>query len=336
MQQLLVCSNGQVNTYSGQEQNQSLRQALRRALQDQQALVCLDIHLETGDLSPYRDLLSQEFKVSTLIQSNIEEDKDRAKLLEQHGYFYLLVHGLSFDMLTGEASTPKIDIIFGRDFLIIIHRTPLPWLNDLLKSVGTDQSEENIMGRGIARLLHAILDTLVDSYFPVLDDLDNLIDELEDATVTEASNEVQARLFRIKRSLAQMRRVISPQVEVMNSLIIRTGDLIPSDAKPYFADIHDHLVRAFEVLDSYRDLMSGLLDVYLTTVSNRLNEVMKQLTIIATIFLPITFITGVFGQNFGHLPQVEHDNGSLFWLVLAFMGLITLAQLWYFKYRKWI
>src|SRR5947199_7140959 len=98
-----------------------------------------------------------------------------------------------------------------------------------------------------------------------------------------------------------------------------------------FADVHNHLLRAFEVLDSYRDLMSGMLDVYLTTVSNRLNVIMKQLTILATIFLPITFVTGVFGQNFGHLPQVEHDNGYFFWIVLAFMGLITLLQIWYLQ-----
>jgi magnesium transporter len=100
--------------------------------------------------------------------------------------------------------------------------------------------------------------------------------------------------------------------------------------------VHDHLVRAFEVLDSYRDLMSGLLDVYLTTVSNRLNVVMKQLAIISTIFLPITFITGVFGMNFGHLPQVEHDPGSLFWYVIAAMGIITLVQIWIFKRRGWL
>src|SRR5207248_11349504 len=115
------------------------------------------------------------------------------------------------------------------------------------------------------------------------------------------------RIFRTKRYLAQMRRVISPQVEVMNSLITRTGDLIPTEAEPYFADVHDHLVRTFEVLDSYRDLMSGLLDVYLSTISNRLNEVMKQLSIIATIFLPITFITGVFVQIFCISHQVEHE-----------------------------
>ena len=192
------------------------------------------------------------------------------------------------------------------------------------------------MSRGMAFLLYAIFDALTDSYFPVLDDIDGLIDELEDVTVTDTSNEVQVRIFRIKRALAHMRRTLSPQVEVANALVARTGELIPAKAEPYFADIHDHLIRAFEILDSYRDLMSGMLDVYLTTVSNRLNEVMKQLTIIATIFMPITFITGVFGMNFGHLPQVEHDSGALFWITLLGMGIITLMQIWYFRRRKWL
>src|SRR5260370_17464565 len=168
-------------------------------------------------------------------------------------------------------------------------------------------------------LLYAIFDTFIDSCFVVLEDIDDLIDDLEDVTVRDTSTDVQLRIFRIKRALAQMRRVISPQVEVANSLVGRTGKLIPAEFEPYFADVHDHLVRSFEILDSYRDLMSGLLDVYLTTVSNRLNAVMKQLTIIATIFMPITFITGVFGQNFGHFPQPEHDNRSFFLYVLASM-----------------
>ena len=100
--------------------------------------------------------------------------------------------------------------------------------------------------------------------------------------------------------------------------------------------MHDHLVRIFEVIDSYRDLTSGLLDVYLSTVSNRLNVIMKQLTLISTIFLPITFITGMFGQNFGHSPQVDHDAGFNFWIVLGIMIAITVFQLLYFRYRRWI
>jgi magnesium transporter len=286
------------------------------------------------DLAKYTDMLTNEFKLSHLVIDSLEDKLERSKLVEQHDYFYLVVHGLAFDAETGETSTPKLDIVFGCNFLVTFHRSPMPWLDKLLSEART--AESRLLNRGVARLLHAILDTLVDTYFPVLDELDDLVDDLEDATVTDATNEVQARIFRTKRSLAQMRRVISPQVEVMNSLVTRTGDLIPTEAEPYFVDVHDHLVRTFEVLDSYRDLMSGLLDVYLSTVSNRLNVIMKQLAIYATIFMPITFITGVFGQNFGHSPQVEHDAGYNFWIVLGFMALVTILQIGYFKYRKWM
>lgn len=192
------------------------------------------------------------------------------------------------------------------------------------------------MKQGMGHLLYTVLDHLVDSYFPLLDDLDDVIDELEDAAVEKATNEVQSRIFRLKRALASMRRVISPQVELWNAIVIRANDIIDDDLKPYFSDLHDHMVRTYEILDGYRDLLSGLLDVYLSTISNRQNEIMKQLAIISSIFLPITFITGVFGQNFGHPPQVEHDAGFNFWIVLGVMVIISCLQLWYFHNRKWI
>ncbi len=322
----VVWQNGKASTESPPD-------TLPEILRDPHALIWLDI---LGDCGSQETLLQNVFELAPITIQTMCEEKERAKFNEQEHYFYLVMHGMSFDTQTTEASTPKLDIIFGKNFMITSHHESLPWLDSLLEEAQKKSTGEHLMSRGMAFLLYALLDALVDSYFPVLDDLDDLIDDLEDVTVNSTSNDVQVRIFRIKRSLAQMRRVISPQVEVANALVGRTGKLIPAKAEPYFADVHDHLLRAFEVLDSYRDLMSGMLDVYLTTVSNRLNVVMKQLTIIATIFMPITFISGVFGQNFGHLPQVEHDNGSLFWIVLAFMGLITVLQIWYFKKRAWL
>ncbi len=306
---------------------------LQDVLNDPQALVWLDM---VGDCSSSESMLHNVFKLRYITIHTMCEEHERAKFVESDDYFYMVVHGLVYDSANDEADTPKLDIVFSKNFIITAHRESLPWLSSLLETAMKNDPEEHPMSRGMAFLLHAIFDALVDSYFPVLDDIDDLIDDLEDITVTDTSNEVQLRIFRIKRALAQMRRVISPQVEVANSLVARTGKLIPAESEPYFVDTHDHLVRAFEILDSYRDLMSGLLDVYLTTVSNRLNAIMKQLTILATIFLPITFITGVFGMNFGHLPQVEHDNGYLFWIVVAFMGVVTLLQIWYFRRRGWI
>ena len=289
-----------------------------------------------GDPSGIMQRLSASFNLPDAIVEMVRDEASRARLVESHGIYSLVVHSIGFDEQAEDAVDAKIDIIFGQGFIITFHRQTADWLDQLWVSAHKDAGDESLMGRGVARLLHVILDTLVDTYFPVIDRLDDLIDQLEDATVNDTSNTVQVRLFRMKRAVATLRRVISPQVELTNSLITRTGALIPADVEPYFADVRDHTVRVFEMLDSYRDLLSGLLDVYLTTVSNRLNVVMKQLTIIATIFMPITFVTGVFGMNFGHMPQVEHDPGWNFWLVLLAMAIITGAQVWYFRRRGWV
>lgn len=322
----VVWQNGKIDTERPPEK-------LQEVLQDPHALIWLDI---LGDCGPQEALLRNVFALAPITIQAMREKHERAKFIEQDNYYYLVVHGMSFDTQTNEADMPKLDIIFGKNYIITAHTASLPWLDSLVEEAKEKSAVEHLMSRGIAFLLYSLLDALVDSYFPVLDDIDDIIDELEDVTVNSTSNDVQVRIFRIKRSLAQMRRVISPQVEVANALVSRASKSIPPKIAPYFAELHDHLIRAFEVLDSYRDLMSGMLDVYLTTVSNRLNVVMKQLTIIAAVFMPITFITGVFGQNFGHLPQVEHDSGYFFWIVLAFMGLITVLQIWFFKKRGWL
>ena len=330
MQEIFIWDDGKLNT------NCTVNK-LKHARHTPQTLVWLDINIQSEDeLTKYTDLLAKEFQLTPLTIETIKEEKERARLVSQHGYLYLVLHGLEFDQETLEASTPKIDMVFDHDFFITIHRGSFKWLDDLIQSVRENSLTSEIVRYGIGSLLHTVLDHLVDSYFPVLDVIDDVVDDLEDAAVDRATTEVQSRIFSMKRALAQMRRVISPQVEMTNSIIVYTKDYVPPDFQPYFTDVHDHLVRVFEVLDSYRDLMSSLLDVYLSTVSNRLNEIMKALAIVSTIFLPITFITGVFGQNFGHSPQIEHDSGGNFWIVLGVMAAIALAELLYFRYRKWL
>ena len=308
-------------------------QEISASLKQENGVVWADAQ---GNPADQLQRLTELFGLPPAIRETLLDESARSRLLESHGIYSMVVHTIGFDEQAEDAIDCKFDIVFGRGFLLTLHREPAAWLDSLWESAHKDTGAESLMGRGVARLLHTILDTLVDTYFPVIDRLDDLIDQLEDATVNDTSNEVQVRLFRMKRAVATLRRVISPQVELTNSLITRTGDLIPSDVEPYFADVRDHTVRVFEMLDSYRDLLSGLLDVYLTTVSNRLNVVMKQLTIIATIFMPITFITGVFGMNFGHMPQVEHDAGWNFWIVIVAMAAITVGQVWYFRRRNWM
>jgi magnesium transporter len=306
---------------------------MESALQDSQSLTWIDIQ---GNYPLYTSSLHHTFNLPHIFVETLNTEKERSKILNNHESFYLILHGIEFDTSNQQSNTPELNIIFGSNYLITLHQVQYPWLDEIRTSAAHQNDDEHLMGQGMARLLYAIFDSLVDSYFPVIEDIDEQIDALENLTLNAADENVQARIFRTKRALAQIRRVISPQVEVANSLIMRTGNLIPTTLEPYFADIHDHMIRSFEIIDSYRDLMSGLLEVHLSTVSNRLNGVMKQLAIIATIFMPITFLTGVFGQNFTYAPQVVHDNGYAFWFILAGMVLISIAQLWWFKKRGWL
>jgi magnesium transporter len=273
------------------------------------------------------------FGISRLTLEDLVEQNQRAKMEEGDGYYYLVMHALEFARALDRIATPELDIVFSERFLLTAHDVPLPCLTQLKNH---ETNETRPLKRGIDFLLHAITDALVDSYFPVLDELDDVLDELEDTVTSTPTPEVQRRIFTLKRGLAQMRRVVSPQVELFSRLGGRSYHIVSDEAAAYFRDVHDHLVRIFEVIDSYRDLMSGMLDAYLSTVSNRLNEVMKRLTLIATIFMPITFITGILGQNFAYSPQVLHDNGYVFWYVLAFMGLVTVLQVLWFRWKRWI
>jgi magnesium transporter len=320
-------------SHDGAVQADPTPQQITAALQQQGDVVWMDVQ---GDPNVAMQRLTGTFHLPEAIRESVLDDVDRARLLESRDIFSMVVHTIGIDEQLEDAIAHKLNIVFGQGFVVTIHREAEPWLDQLWADAHRYAGEENAMGRGLARLLHSILDALVDTYFPVINQLDDLIDQLEDATVNDTSNTVQVRIFRMKRAVATLRRIVSPQVELANSLITRTGALIPADVEPYFADVREHTLRAFEMLDSFRDLLSGLLDVYLTTVSNRLNIVMKQLTIIATIFMPITFITGVFGMNFGHMPQVQYDSGWNFWLVIAAMIVISVTQVWYFRRRGWM
>ena len=307
--------------------------AVTDALQAGKGLVWIDALGEPDETLAH---ITRLIHLPRVVRHGLADPIERSRMLESAGVYAIVMHGLGFDATAEEPVVSKLDIVFGPGFLITSHREPYAWLEEVWQEINQTSGEENLMARGLSFLLHTLLDSLVDTYFPLLDALDDVIDELEISVINDTSNRVQQRLFHLKRTVATLRRVTLPQAEVMSSIIMRTGALIPSEAEPYFADVRDHTVRVYEMLDSYRDLLSGLLDVYLSTVSNRLNAVMKQLAIIATIFMPITFVTGVFGQNFGYAPQVITDRGLNFWGVLAFMGLVTAMQLWYFKRRGWL
>jgi len=191
--------------------------------------------------------------------------------------------------------------------------------------------------RGPAFLLHQILDRVVDYYSPVLDDFDDRIDRLESGIFAsnQPNNEILSQIMDLKRSVLRLRRISVKQMDVL--LRMSRGefsDLIPEEMRPFYRDVYDHLVRVVDLAENYRDLISGSLEAYLSVVSNRLNEIMKVLTIFSAIMLPLTFIAGVYGMNFENMPELHSRYG--YYAVWALMIVVAIGMLLFFRRRGWI
>jgi magnesium transporter len=242
---------------------------------------------------------------------------------------FLVVYGAAPD---GDRLV-EVHCFYCERFLVTVHRDDCPAFAEIRQRY--QQRDEAIDRPSL--LLYRIVDGLVESFFPILAEFDDRIDELENAIFVQASDSQLQEIFRMKRLLVGMRKAVTPQRDSFAGLrggIAQLPGLAEED-EHYFRDVYDHLIRISDLIDSYRDLLTSAMDVYLSTVSNRMNAVMKQLTIIATIFLPLSWLTGFFGQNFGYL--VVHITGWERFLIFGIgLELVAFALLMaYFKRQRW-
>jgi magnesium transporter len=275
------------------------------------------------------------FGFHPLALEDSERFAQRPKLDHYGGYIFLVFYGASREPAAAAADEllHEVHLFISGQYLVTIHHDPLP---------AFDQQRAQLDGRVLHSeqfLLYRILDSLTDSFFPVLGEMDGEIDDLESAVVTNPTDRELQRLFSLKRELVMMRKVVTPQRDLFARSIDQISELpgLELDARDYFRDVYDHLIRISDLIDSYRDLLSGATDLYLSTISNRQNDVMKQLTVIATIFLPLGFITGFFGQNFSFLVTHLIRTEWTFWVVGVGSVLLTCAGLLAFFHRKgWV
>jgi magnesium transporter len=281
-----------------------------------------------------RELLRQDFAVHPLVVTDVQKFHQRPKLEDYDGFTYMVVHGASQD--TASTSTEEVHFIFAEHFVITIHRGPCQAMDAVRTRIGHRKASE-LAAPHIA-LIYLVIDELVDSFFPMLNSFDNQIDELEDAILVKPTDAQLGTLFTMKRSLIDIRKVVTPQRDMFASISSGVVELpgATDNGLRYLRDIYDHLIRISDLVDGYRDLLSGVMDTHLSTVSNRLNVVMKQLTIIATVFLPLSFLTGFFGQNFAWL--VNHISGGLPFIIFGLgLEVVSAAALLYlFRKRGWL
>ena len=275
------------------------------------------------------DVLRDVFEFHQLALEDSEHFGQRAKLDDYDDYIFLVLYGAAPD----EDRLVEVHCFYSERYLVTIHRDDCPAFSEIRERYAK-------RAKPVERpslLLYRIVSGLVDSFFPILADFDNRIDALEDSIFMDAGDEQLQELFAMKRLFVGLRKAITPQRDLFASLMGGVADLpgMTEDDERYFRDVYDHLIRISDLIDTYRDLLTSSMDVYLSTVSNRMNGVMKQLTIIATIFLPLSWITGFFGQNFAYL--VRNVTGAPAFIGLGIgLEVVALALLLgYFKHERW-
>ena len=304
---------------------------VEQALRDK-SLLWLDLERADDDgIAMLRDV----FQFHPLVIDDVTEFGQRPKVEDFGDMVYLVNYGLAAD----GKSFSEVHFFVAADYLMTVRQAGCPSIDQLrarLDKPGGRLPTGNRPTRLI--LLHNLVDGLVDSYFPPLSALDDRIDELQEQIFAKPTDQQLAQLFDMQRWLVNARKLVAPQRDMLASLVAGMVELpgTTAESDPYLRDLYDHLIRISDMIDTYRDLLSNGMSAYLSMVSNRLNEVMKQLTIIATIFLPLSFLTGFFGQNFAWLVG---RLGSLNVFLIVGIGteLLAVAGLyWLFRRRGWI
>src|SRR6266545_418956 len=315
-------------------------------LADEQHLLWLDLTAPSDD---ELRLIAEEFSLHPLAVEDAAKQQQRPKIDEYENHYFMVVFAIEVltppegagtaepDQLlpTNNFNIHEIDLFIGKRFLITVHKGPLPYLNDLL-----DRWRHNsrAIDEGIGVLLYTLLDGIVDGYFPVLDDIIERVEELEENLFTNVVHQGKRydmrSLFQVKRDLLQLRRVIAPERDTLLILARQEVHLFEHNITVYFQDVYDHVMRVTEAIDVYQDLLTNALESYLSLVSNNLNQVMKTLTSFTVILATPTVIAGIYGMNFDNMPELHWTYGYPF--ALGLMLLTALLLFVYFRRKGWI
>lgn len=303
-------------------------------LKDPPALLWVDFSGEPD--ASCEPILTGIFRFHPLAVDDALKETHTPKVDDWGEYIYIVLNAMDFNTNDGlSLATKELDVFLGKNFVVTHHDEPIPSIDEAWLAC---QRDPRYTSHGPDHLLYKIIDDLVSNYMPMVEAIDDQIDRVEDEVLVKAEPDTLERIFSLKRILLSMRRIITPQREVLNKLARDDFEVIDPHDRIFFRDIYDHLVRLHDVNESMRDLVSGSLDTYLSVVNNRMNEVMKTLTIITTLFMPVSFITGFFGMNFFE-PVAGLTNWTsrlAFGLaMLIFIGL-PISMLFWMKRRTWV
>ena len=276
--------------------------------------------------------LGSEFGLHPLVLEDLVNTQQRPKLEDFQDYLFLVMKMITFSEDTHRVEDEQVSVILGPRYVISFQERPGDIFGPVRERIRTGKGRIRTMGPDY--LAYSLVDAVVDHYFVVLEGLGEWIEELEDEVVSAPVPATMEEIHRVKREMLLLRKATWPLREVISALGREGTSLVTAPVRIYVRDVYDHTIQVLDTGETLRDIVSGLLDTYLSSVSNRMNEIMKVLTIMASIFIPLTFIAGVYGMNFRHMPEL-----ALPWAypaVLALMVMIALGLLAYFRRKRWL
>ncbi len=280
-----------------------------------------------------KKFIKESFSFPKLFLDNSFSFNKRPKMEQQKDFVFFVVESLHYEEF--EIHKHELNIFLGKNYLISVHETSL----DSIELVEKNVSEKNhLIPKSPDLLFYLILSNLLDAYFPILDEIDDVLDSFETRLFSNPNEQTLSSLFKVKRVVLEFRKILSPQRELLLFLTNRQSSFIKPGNILFFRDLFDHTIRMQDMIDTYRDLITSSLEAYLSIVSNRMNEVMKFLTIFTTILFPMSLIAGIYGMNFQFMPEIHSPLGKQFgyFFALGAMVLVAIIMLLYFRRKKWI
>ena len=276
--------------------------------------------------------IGKNFDLHPLLLEDILNTEQRPKIEDFENYIFIVLKILDYEDKTNEINSEQISIIFGHNFVISFQEKEVDVFNQIKERIRTGKGRIRKMGAD--HLAYSLIDAIVDGYFIILEKLGENIEVVEEKMIANPTPETLHAIHRLKRKMISLRKSVWPLREVVSALERSDSSLIQESTRIYLKDVYDHTVQVIDSVETFRDMLSGMLDVYLSSISNKMNEIMKVLTIIATIFIPLTFIAGVYGMNFEYMPELKWKWGyPAIWAVMLIVGI---SMLFYFGKKKWL
>lgn len=278
------------------------------------------------------ETLGRAFNLHPLVQEDVVNPWHRPKLEDFESYLFVVLKMLSYDEKSGEVNGEQVSLILGSKYVISFQERPGDVFDFVRERIRSGKSRIRRMGADY--LAYALLDAVVDQYYLILEKIGDRIEDMDDGVVSDPRPEILQQIHSLKREMIFLRKSVWPLREVINQMERGESPLITPPTQKYLRDVYDHTVQVIDTLETFRDMIAGMHDTYLTSISNRMNQVMKVLTIIATIFIPLTFIAGIYGMNFEFMPELKWRWGyAVVWGVMAVSAVIMLL---FFKKKRWL